>query len=72
MNAQTLTAEVNALAIALAEFAFQSIAVRAFEREAILPKRGLRGADVVTAFIARHMITRLRHEPRRAPADVAS
>ena len=46
MLTQAGAAEVNALAVELAQFAFERVAVGAFECDAVFPERGLRGADV--------------------------
>ena len=61
--AQPFAAEVDALAIALAQFAFQRVAVRSFEVDAVAPERCLRGADLIAAFIAGHVVAGLRDEP---------
>src|SRR5881394_408980 len=68
--AQAGAAEVNALAAIFAQVALQGVGVGAFEGEAILPERRLRGTDLRRCFIARTMVAGLRHEPRRAPADL--
>ena len=46
MRAQALAAEVDALAILIAVFAFEAVSVGAFIRDAIGPQRLLCGADV--------------------------
>ena len=69
MFAQALAAEVNTLTVTFAQLAFQRIAVRTCQGDAVLPQRGLRRADVGAAFVAGHMITRLCDKPRRFPAD---
>src|SRR3954471_3066322 len=63
---------MDAPALPLAEFAFQRVAVRPLERHAILPERSLRSADFGRAFIVGSMITHLRDEPRRLPADLVA
>src|ERR1051325_7212758 len=70
--AQPGTAEVDALAVVLAEVALESIAVRAFEGDAPLPQRRWRCADVGRRSLARNMVTTLRHEPRGFPADLSA
>lgn len=69
MLLQTDAAKVNAFSVALAQVAFQRVGVRAFERDTILPQRGLSGTNPITAFIVRAMIAGLRHEPWCFKAD---
>ena len=68
MPAQARAAEVHALAAAFTQLAFERVAIRAGEREAGFPERGLGGADIFGGFVAGHMITDLRDEPWRLPA----
>src|SRR4051794_19873036 len=72
MLAQAGAAEVDALPVALAQVAGQGIAVRSLERDAVVPERGLRGADFRRTFVARAVVAHLRHEPRRVPPDLAA
>ena len=46
MFAEALTAEMDALPVAFAEFALERVGVGAFERDARLPERFLGGANL--------------------------
>ena len=72
MRAQAGSAEVDALAVALAQRPFQGVAVRPLQRETVLPQRSLRSADGVGTFIAGAVVAGLRDEPGHFEAGLAA
>ena len=72
MLAESLRAEVNALATTLTHLPGEGIAVGSFEGDTILPQRRLGGADVIALLVSRHVVAGLRDKPRRLPADVSA
>ena len=69
--AEALATEVDSLPVAFAEIALERVAVRAFEREAVLPQRRLSRANLRRRFVTGNVITHLSHEPRSVPANLA-
>jgi len=69
---QALVAEVYSQAVILAIAAGKSIGVRSRECQPRLPERFLREANFRSGRITRAMIARLRYEPRKIPAGLAS